>query len=318
MSGRTPRKTAQSSSPSRRTTQAARTNHANHANHAKTQNDSGFPWKKVGGILVIVLVIFLVIFLIFENRNLKHSREESSSSDEIESVLESLGAHMLLPINETPTLATVTDSTALRSEPFFSKSKNGDKVVVYQDAKKAILYRPDLDIIIEVAPLTQTQEASAVSEDLSGVAGGVSEVDNLDSQNTQPAPQVVSESLNLPELNQLADEAPSEDAPLEKESRNTASEADKGNYTIALYNGTTTLGYTYKLEQQLAVIENLDIRIRENAQQNTYTKTVVVDVGGKSGDMAQKIADILNASVEALPPGEVQPDVDVIIIGGQE
>lgn len=52
-------------------------------------------------------------------------------------------------IDETPTIATVSDITKLQGQPFFAKAQNGDKVYVYSNAKKAILYRPSENKIIE-------------------------------------------------------------------------------------------------------------------------------------------------------------------------
>jgi len=52
-----------------------------------------------------------------------------------------------------PSVATVTDVTKLQSQPFFSKAVNGDKVLIFADAKRAILYRPSAHRIIDVSPL---------------------------------------------------------------------------------------------------------------------------------------------------------------------
>ncbi len=55
---------------------------------------------------------------------------------------------------ETPTVATVIDKTKLASQPFFQRAQNQDRVLIFTQAKKAILYRPSSNKIIEVAPIT--------------------------------------------------------------------------------------------------------------------------------------------------------------------
>ena len=54
---------------------------------------------------------------------------------------------------EDPTVATVVDPERLRDQPFFANAKQGDKVLIYTNAKKAILYSPESNKIIEVAPV---------------------------------------------------------------------------------------------------------------------------------------------------------------------
>ena len=58
---------------------------------------------------------------------------------------------IILP-EESPTIATVTDPKALVGQPFFEKAETGDRVLVFTDAKKAILYRPSIKKIVEVMP----------------------------------------------------------------------------------------------------------------------------------------------------------------------
>lgn len=76
------------------------------------------------------------------------------SEREVRALVASVGDHMLLPHDETPTVATVSDLHALEDQLFFQNAEFGDKVLMYMQAQKAILYRPSTDLIIEVGPIT--------------------------------------------------------------------------------------------------------------------------------------------------------------------
>ncbi len=58
-----------------------------------------------------------------------------------------------LPADEEPTIAVISDITRLQDQPFFANGQNGDKVLIYTKAKKALLYRPTTNLIIEVGPV---------------------------------------------------------------------------------------------------------------------------------------------------------------------
>jgi hypothetical protein len=68
--------------------------------------------------------------------------------------------HILLPTGEDPTIMTVTDKQKLSGQLFFVNAKNGDKVLVYEKAKKAFLYDPVADLVIEVGPIMITASES--------------------------------------------------------------------------------------------------------------------------------------------------------------
>jgi hypothetical protein len=61
--------------------------------------------------------------------------------------------HILLPTSEDPQIVTISDKDKLSNQAFFQNAKNGDKVLIYNAAKKAILYDPVSDKILEVAPV---------------------------------------------------------------------------------------------------------------------------------------------------------------------
>ncbi len=79
---------------------------------------------------------------------------------EVDDLVARVGRLVVLPEGETPTIATVSDPEALKDQAFFAKAQKGDKVLIYAQAKKAILYSVTMNKIIDVAPLNiGTQKA---------------------------------------------------------------------------------------------------------------------------------------------------------------
>jgi len=81
------------------------------------------------------------------------SNPTEAASLETKKLLDTVGRFMELPSGEEPTVATVTDSERLKEQQFFANSQNGDKVIIYTGAKRAILFRPTTGKIIDVAPI---------------------------------------------------------------------------------------------------------------------------------------------------------------------
>lgn len=78
---------------------------------------------------------------------------QAVAQKEAQELIERVSRLIVLPEGETPTIATVTDPEALKDQPFFAKAKKGDKVLLYTNARKAILYDPVAGKILEVAPV---------------------------------------------------------------------------------------------------------------------------------------------------------------------
>lgn len=106
---------------------------------------------------IMVLIIFVVLSSLF----FYQKGQQSVASNTVPSgnllttadVVQRVSHHILLPSGEQPTVATVTDASKVRNQAFFAEAATGDKVLIYAQAKKAYLYRPSIDRVIEVAPL---------------------------------------------------------------------------------------------------------------------------------------------------------------------
>lgn len=116
----------------------------------------------------------------------------SSTGSEIKVLVDKVGRLVALPQGETPNVATITDVEKLREQPFFANADNGDKVLIYSTARKAYLYRPSENKIIEVAPINITQKQTPPANVNEQPADN-----NQDSQDTQNQPSTVEEQTNV-------------------------------------------------------------------------------------------------------------------------
>ncbi len=91
---------------------------------------------------------------------------EVASQNEVKEITEKLGKIYELPADEEPTVATVLDKEKLKDQPFFAKSENGDKVIIYTKSQLAILFRISDNKIISVAPVA-LQEPQEVEDETS-------------------------------------------------------------------------------------------------------------------------------------------------------
>ena len=88
---------------------------------------------------------------------LKLSKGQAQIQAEVDRLVSEVGSLIALPSDEKPTVATITDIEKLKDQPFFKNAKNGDKVLIYTNARKAILYRPSEKRIIEVGAVNINQ-----------------------------------------------------------------------------------------------------------------------------------------------------------------
>jgi hypothetical protein len=83
----------------------------------------------------------------------------AAAQAEVDATVAKVGKLIALPTDEKPTVATVTDASKVNSQPFFQNAKNGDVVLIYTKAQKAILYSPAENKIVEVGAVNINNQA---------------------------------------------------------------------------------------------------------------------------------------------------------------
>jgi hypothetical protein len=101
-------------------------------------------------LLVSVLLVSVLIFKLHKHPNL----------NDVDVIMKDVSRHYTLPTKETPALATVTNSQKVQSS-FAGKVQNGDKILIYQQNKLAVVYRPSIDRVVDVQPVSIDTPPSA-------------------------------------------------------------------------------------------------------------------------------------------------------------
>lgn len=208
----------------------------------------------------------------------KQATQTVDTKEEITQLVQTLGAVMELPSDETPTLATVTDKEKLTDQPFFRKSENGDKVLIYTNAGRAILYRPSIGKIVDITSIN-------IQEDPTTAKAAPAEEQKVAPTETAQEPETATgESIKVAFLN--------------------------GSAKIGVTQGAE--------DKILAAFpEGMTIVGKEKASKNTYQGVIVADISQKASARAAEIATVLGGTVGAFPVEELIPgQADIVVIIG--
>lgn len=123
-------------------------------------------------LLVLLLAsVALSIFAVYKYRlaakkideigkNLKQSAQSTSNSKVL---IEKVSRLILLPQNELPSIATINNVVLLQKQSsFYKDARNGDMLLIYFQAKKAFIYDPEQNIIVNTGPVFMEKVATDV------------------------------------------------------------------------------------------------------------------------------------------------------------
>lgn len=105
-------------------------------------------------MLVLVGVAAFGFVYYGKYNDLKNASPDQIQQSQTDSYIAEINKLYALPANEKPDVATVKDKDALKKQyPFFDQAENNDIVLIYKEAKLAILYRPSTKQLIKVGPV---------------------------------------------------------------------------------------------------------------------------------------------------------------------
>ncbi len=113
-------------------------------------------------VAVMVGVVSLTVFFYGQWQRVRNNplqAQEEKAQRDIAEVMEAVGKLMVLPENEVPTLVVIDDKENIgKDQEFFKWAENGDQMLIYRQAKKAILYRSSSNKIVNVAPVSERED----------------------------------------------------------------------------------------------------------------------------------------------------------------
>jgi hypothetical protein len=126
-------------------------------------NEQNYHRSKGGGKLKIVVIaiavtvgcaLAVVTVLLYKQVQELRSNPEKVAVEKANQLKDKVSLIMHLP-DETPTIAEVKteDIDKLKTQEFFRDIKNGDKILIFSKAQKAVVYREDENRIINSGPI---------------------------------------------------------------------------------------------------------------------------------------------------------------------
>lgn len=106
--------------------------------------------RLIVGAACLVIVGAAIGFLTLRALAGGEQQPNISTSETVKAV----GRLYILPTDEQPTVAKITDRSQLDGQTFFDPARNGDILLVYKRSKLALLYRPEAGRLVNVGPVT--------------------------------------------------------------------------------------------------------------------------------------------------------------------
>ncbi|MCJ7826423.1 LytR C-terminal domain-containing protein [Patescibacteria group bacterium] len=132
---------------------------------------------KKESIPLIATILFLILSIVGIGSGVYFYRQYKASEEKLKNPAEAakleskelvakVGRLMLLPNEEAQVVIVIDVETLKKTQPFFQDAKDNDKLLLFPNAKKAVLYREAANVIVNVAPIIDQQNQATLSGQL--------------------------------------------------------------------------------------------------------------------------------------------------------
>jgi len=115
--------------------------------------------------LIIAALAGICTWQFLEMRNLRNPENTAAQAKADAAELKNEVAKLMQLPDEDATIATVQDAQKLSGQEFFKDAKNGDKVLIFTQAKRAVIYRPSENKIVNAGPVVINSASSTARQD---------------------------------------------------------------------------------------------------------------------------------------------------------
>lgn len=127
-----------------------------------THIQKAYSKRKIAIVALVGMVIIFAIsagFFIWQQKNTKTQAAPKKETAEQTStrILREVSKIYALPKDEEPSVAAIEDSSKLNGQTFFDQAQDGDYLLVYPDAKLALIYRAQVGQLINVGPISSDE-----------------------------------------------------------------------------------------------------------------------------------------------------------------
>lgn len=115
--------------------------------------------KLFKAFLLAVFILLAVgagaFFWLQQHKDVSSAPNKDTNEQTSVRILRKVSKIYALPKNEEPSVAAIEDSSKLADQNFFAKAQDGDYLLVYPEAKLALIYREQAGQLINVGPISE-------------------------------------------------------------------------------------------------------------------------------------------------------------------